>query len=78
MHTIYLVQHTSPTLKLAAIDYAWLEKFLAERPEEIEHVVFNGRRMITAPTDEVQAFVVKHKDAFKAVVHLERAHFGNP
>jgi hypothetical protein len=73
MHTIYLVRQTEPTLELAAIDYPWLDKFLAEHPDAIQHAVFNGRKLITAPTKDLQEFVVDHKDAFNATVALERA-----
>jgi hypothetical protein len=35
--------------------------------------VFNGRKLITAPTKDVQAFVIEHKDQFTASFNLERA-----
>jgi hypothetical protein len=73
MHTIYLVRQTTPGLQMASIDFAWLDTFLAEHPDAIQHAVFNGRTLITAPTKDVQAFVVKHKDAFRANFELERA-----
>jgi hypothetical protein len=73
MHTIYLVKNTKPTLEMASIDFSWLEKFLAEHPDAIQHADFNGRPLITAPTKDVQAFVLEHKNAFTAKFSLERA-----
>jgi hypothetical protein len=73
MHTIYLVKQTEPVLQMAAMDYTWLDKFLADHPDAIQHAVFNGRKLITAPTEEVQAFVIEHKDAFTASFDLKRA-----
>jgi hypothetical protein len=73
LHTIYLVRQTEPRLQLAVIDYSWLDEFLAKHPDAIQHAVFNGRKLITAPTEDVQAFVVEHADAFRVEFKLERA-----
>jgi hypothetical protein len=73
LHTVYLVRQTEPKLQMASIDYGWLDKFLTEHPDAIQHAVFNGTKLITAPTDELQAFVAQHKDAFNANFELERA-----
>jgi hypothetical protein len=72
MHTVYLVRQTEPKLQMASIDYDWLDKFLTDHPDAVQHAVFNGRKLITAPTEDVQAFVVEHKDAFSADFELER------
>ena len=72
LHTIYLVRQTAPSLQMAAIDYSWLETFLADNPTAIQHAVFNGRKLITAPTEDVQAFVVEHADAFRVEFDLQR------
>ena len=73
IHTVYLVRHTTPDVELAAIDYEWLERFLAEQPGSLPHATFNGRKMITASTQELQEFVIQHKDAFKNEFRLQRA-----
>jgi hypothetical protein len=72
IHTIYVVRRTTPDVELAAIDYEWLEGFLTEHPGSIPHATFNGRRLITASTQELQAFVLQHKDAFKTKFSLQR------
>jgi hypothetical protein len=72
IHTIYLVRGTGRRLDLAAIDYKWLDQFLTEHPNAIEYATFSGRKLITAPTQDVQAFVLGHKDSFTANFDLER------
>jgi hypothetical protein len=71
-HTIYRVLQSKPNLELAAIDYKWFDQHLNDSPDAIQHVTFNGRKLITAPTEDLQAFVVKHKDKFTSTVTLER------
>ena len=73
IHTIYLIRRTEPSVELAAIDYAWLDDYLAEHPRAIEHATFGGRKLITAPTEQVQAFVLAHQDSFTAPFELERS-----
>ena len=76
IHTVYLVRQTKSNLEMASIDYAWLDGFLAEHPAEIQCATFNGRRLITAPTLDVRAFVVKHKKMFTGELSLTRADDG--
>jgi hypothetical protein len=77
IHTIYRVRQTSPNLVLSAIDYKWLEEELRNDPAPVQTSTFEGRRLITAPTDDVRAFVVKNKDAFTAEFKLQRAPAAN-
>jgi len=72
IHTIYLVRRTSPNLELAAVNYPWLDDYLDDHPSEIQHATFGGRKLITAPTEQVQAFVLSHLEAFTAPFELER------
>jgi hypothetical protein len=72
IHTIYLVRQTKPKLELSAIDYKWLDQELSKTPATIQTSTFNGRKLITAPTDDVRAFVSKHKDSFTAEFKLQR------
>jgi hypothetical protein len=73
IHTIYLVRRTEPGLELAAMKYPWFEDYLADHPDAIQHTTFGGRKLITAPTEQVQAFVLAHLDEFTAPFELERA-----
>ncbi len=72
IHSVYLVRNTEPGITLAAIDYNWLEKYLAEHGDEIATATFDGRKMITAQTEDVQRFLVRHKEEFKGDFKLER------
>ncbi len=72
IHTIYLVKNAGPSLELAAIDYRWLDKLLTDNPETIQFATFQNRKLITAPTKDVQEFVLRHKDKFTADFQLER------
>ena len=74
IHTIYLVKQISDeTLKLAVIDYHWLDQYLTNNPGCIEFVTFNGRKMLTASTEDVQAFVLEHQEMFTGDISLVRA-----
>ena len=72
IHTVYLVKQQGPDLQLAAIDFKWLDSYLAENPDAIQSATFNGRRLITASTEELQAFVVEHREQFTNDLELTR------
>jgi hypothetical protein len=44
----------------------WLGKYLKDHPQAIAHTMVDDRVVLTAPTDELQTFVDKHKDTEKA------------
>lgn len=71
IHTIYLIRRTAPKLELTAVGYPWLEDYLADHPQAIDHAVFGGRKLITAPTEQVQSFVLAHEADFTEVFELE-------
>lgn len=73
IHTIYRIRQTKPQMELAAIDYKWLDEELNKEPATIQSSALNGRRLITASTDDVRAFVVKNKDSFTARFELQKA-----
>lgn len=77
IHSIYLVRQTKPSLELAAIDYKWLENELDKQPATIQSSTFNGRRLITASTEDVRAFLVKNKDSFTGRFELQRSASAN-
>jgi hypothetical protein len=72
IHTIYVVKRTKPGLELASIDFNWLQKHLTDNPQAIAHATVGGGKLITAPTEDLQAFVVAHKGAFTNNFKLER------
>lgn len=72
IHTIYLVRQTKPGLELAAINFKWLEEELNKQPATVQSSTLNGRKLITAPTDEVRAFIVKNKESFTGKFNLQQ------
>lgn len=72
IHTIYLIRRTQPSIELAAIDYPWLDDYLAEHPQAIGYATFGGRKLITAATEDVQTFALAHLDAFAGPFELVR------
>ncbi len=72
IHTVYLVRGTEPGLQLASIDYEWLKKHLDANSDTIQFATFQNKRLITAPTNELQEFVVEHKDKFTGNFELTR------
>jgi hypothetical protein len=70
IHTAYVVRQTSPHPQLAGFDLNWLDAYLTERPEALEHTTYNGQRLITASTAELQAFLLEHQDQFTGVFEL--------
>lgn len=72
IHTTYMVQETTPDLKLAGFDMGWLNEYLTANPEAISNTTFDSQHLITAPTEELQAFLLEHRDHFTAVFSLKR------
>jgi hypothetical protein len=72
IHTIYLVRRIKPNLELATIDYEWLQKHLDDNPGAIQNASLETGRLLTAPTKDVQNFVLAHKEAFTGDLKLQR------
>jgi hypothetical protein len=70
IHTVYIVRETSPELQLSGFDLNWLDEYLGQNPEALQHSTYNGQRLITASTDELQAFLLEHQDRFSANFEL--------
>ncbi len=61
IHTWCRVELTESTLSLHFLNHKWLTELIAENPDAIGHAKINDQRfLLTAPTREFQAFVVKH------------------
>ncbi|MBN1552545.1 hypothetical protein JW979_13805, partial [bacterium] len=50
----------TPTLQMAAMDPQWMETYLEKNPGSIKAEKLQDRILITASTDELQAFFLKH------------------
>jgi hypothetical protein len=70
IHTAYVVRQTTPHPQLAGFDLNWLNEYLTERPDALPHSTYNGQRLITASTEELQAFLLEHQEQFSGVFEL--------
>lgn len=59
-HLLMHVTETTPHLKLAFIDYDWLEDHLEENPQALAHRAEQDSLLLTASTRQLQRFVLKH------------------
>lgn len=60
VHSFILVTQVAPTLQMAPMDYDWLKGFLKTHPKAVRHEVVDDQLILTAPTRELQAFVLAH------------------
>lgn len=70
IHTAYLMRKTDAGMELAGFDLNWLKEYVTSHPDALEHTSFNGQLLITASTDEVQAFILEHQAQFSGVFTL--------
>src|SRR5262249_54070768 len=59
-HLLLRVPQIGPELKLAMVDFDWLDKHLKEHPKALAHHRDNDRIFLTAETADLQSFVLKH------------------
>lgn len=71
IHTVYMVKQTKPALELVSIDLKWLKQHLAEHPDDLSHSTYNNRTLVTASTQELQNFLLKHKNRFTGTIRLK-------
>ena len=56
------VDSIEPELKMQLTLESKMEELLKENPNAVEHIKVEGRLVLTAPTKELQAFVLKYDD----------------
>ena len=62
VHTFIKINGIEPELKLQLTDDDELKKLLKENPNSIEHTSIEDKFVLTASTEELQAFVLKYAD----------------
>jgi len=62
VHTFIKINGIEPQLKLQLTDDDELKKLLKENPNAVEHTSTEDKFVLTASTEELQAFVVKYAD----------------
>ena len=61
LHTFFLVERLdADNLILAPMDHGWLKRHLKNNPGAIAHENMDGTILLTAPTEEMQDFLLKH------------------
>ena len=62
-HLLFHVEATDPTIRLALMDYDWLEEYIDDNPKALAHNrVGEERILLTGKTRELQRFVLRHID----------------
>ena len=64
-HTFLKIDSMEPQLKIRLILEPQVEELLEQEPNAIKHAVIEDRVILTAPTKELQAFVLKYADGDK-------------
>jgi hypothetical protein len=60
VHSFLQVEISPDTLKMRYMDPEWLEGFLEENGDALKHETENDGLLLTAPTAELQKFMVEH------------------
>jgi len=78
-HSFARVSLTEPALQISFLSLEWLGKLLEKDPKAIQHHLYGTNKddffVLTAPTKELQNFVLKHmatKEAFLEPINLKR------
>lgn len=79
-HSFMRVEQITPTLQMAPLDPKWMDEFLKMHPNAIRHERTDDQVVLTAPTGELQAFVLEHldtEDAWGKLSELSRRDDGS-
>ncbi len=75
VHTFIKIDFNGPQLKMWSTNDEDMEKFLKEEPNAVKHTFIEDKLILTAPTKELQNFVLKYADdkrVFKSEIILVR------
>lgn len=73
-HSFWRVEIEKDALRMAYIDYDWLEEMIDGNKVNIAHVRLEDRIVLTAPTQELQKFVLKYAEDTDAFPESEEMH----
>jgi hypothetical protein len=74
-HTFIKINFSGPQLKMWLTNEDEMEKLIKEEPNAVKHTFIEDRLILTAPTKELQKFVLKYADdkrVFKSDIVLVR------
>ena len=75
VHSFFVVEQTTPKIRITMMKLEWLKKFVEDHPDAIKHEKIDDRILLTAQPAEMQAFILEHlkdKDAFSDTSELTR------
>jgi hypothetical protein len=62
VHSFFRVKQIEPTLIMSTLDYDWLRENLTKSPDAPSHVILDNRIVLTAPTEDLQSFILRNLD----------------
>ena len=61
VHSFLIVEYSPPDVRVRTMNLDWFNKYVEAHPKEIQvETVDSDRRLINAPTEQVQTFVLHH------------------
>ena len=74
-HSFFYIREIAPALQMAPLDTEWLKRFINDHPSEVSYR--NDERdssivVLTMQTKALQAFVIKHLDAFSDFSEMKK------
>ena len=60
VHTFFLVEQIEPRLRMRPMSMNWLRKLLEQNPGAVRHEMVGGDVVLTAATEELQRFLLRH------------------
>lgn len=62
LHSILLVKQMKPALQLSSLNHQWLNNYIQSDSSCIAHETVGDRIILTAPSNELQQFLISHID----------------
>jgi len=73
LHTFFCVEKLdADNLELASMDYGWFKQHLKANPDAIAHEKVDETVILTASSQEIQAFLLKHRQTAGAFTKLPK------
>lgn len=69
-HLFLVVEEIRPKFRARGMDEAWLKDYLKKTPDALKHEIVDGHVLITASSDALQEFLIKHKGTGNAFLSV--------
>jgi len=74
VHSFYKIWIEKDVIRLVSLDYDWLEEMVDKKKVNIAHIRLEDRIILSAPTDELQKFVLRYAEDKEAFYEIEELH----